>query len=104
MKADLNTMFNGRRTVLTDRTKDLCDFIQMSRNLIVKQIDTDAVIDTFKGTGPWYTYTDKEWSNEEQCYKMLPERITHTWSLADIKKVCNARMEESWAMSHAMDF
>jgi len=35
---------------------------------------------------------------------MLPERITHTWSLADIKKVCNARMEESWAMSHAMDF
>jgi|TARA_B100001105_G_C22338054_1_gene419945 hypothetical protein len=103
MKADLNTMFNGRRTVLTDRANDLCDFIQMSRNLIVKQIDTDRIIARIKGTGPWYTYTDTEWSNDEQRFVMLPERITHTHTLEDIKKTYNSQMEDEWCMSHAMD-
>lgn len=103
MNADTNTMFNGRRTVLTDRANDLCDFIQMTRNLIVKQIDTDRIIATVKGTGPWYTFTDTEWSNEEQKFKMLPERITHTHTLEEIKEYYNARMEEEWCMSHAMD-
>jgi hypothetical protein len=35
---------------------------------------------------------------------MLPERITHTHTLEEIKEYYNARMEEEWCMSNACDF
>jgi len=88
---------------LEARWDDLVDFVQKGRYLYIYQKGTDGLQGKIKGRGPWYTYTDKEWSNAEQCWEQIP-RITHTWSADKVREFYNERMKESWVMSHACDF
>ena len=89
---------------LEARWDDLVDFVQKGRYLCIYQKGTDGLVDKIKGTGPWYTYTTQEWSNADQRFIKLPEKITHTWTADHVRKVYNERMKESWVMSHACDF
>jgi UDP-N-acetyl-D-mannosaminuronate dehydrogenase len=83
---------------------DLVDFVQKGRYLCIYQKGTDGLQGKIKGTGPWYTYTTQEWSNADQRFIKLPEKITHTWTADAVRKFYNERMKESWVMSHACDF
>jgi hypothetical protein len=73
--------------------KDLIDLKQKGNTMCVYAEGTDWLLGKLKGKGPWFTYTTQEWSNEEQCFKPIP-KVTHTWTLKDIRKYYNNRMIE----------
>jgi hypothetical protein len=79
------------RIVIKKEPKDLIDLVQRPRHLFIYAEGTDWLLDKIKGTGPWYTFKKREWSNEKQCWYDIP-KITYTWTLQEIRDYYNERM------------
>jgi hypothetical protein len=81
----------NERVIIKREPNDLIELVQRPRHMFIYAAGTDWLLGKIKGTGPWYTYTKQEWSNDEQKYLPIP-KVTHTWTLDMIRESYNNRM------------